>query len=505
MKRTVMLIMIITIVSKIFGLLRDIVLSYYYGISFISDAYIISITIPSVIFGFVVVGLLAGFIPMYNQVEKKEGLVAADVFTNNVLNILLIICTVIITLIFPFTNQIVRIFASGFDEKTILLTSAFTKVSTFAIYFSGLIALFTGYLQIKGDYAIPALIGLPLNVFIVISIVLSSEINVHFLSFGFVIATAAQLVFMIPSIRKNKFKYKKTFDFRNKHVMKMGLNTVPIILGVSANQINILVDRTIASQIVVGGISALNYASTLIGFVQGIFVWSITTAMFPIISKLSAKDDSEKFKKIIKESIVSVSLLTLPITIGTLIFSQQLIAVLYGRGAFDSTAITITSQALFFYSFGIIGVGFRDILTKVFYSMQETKTPMFNAALGIILNIVLNIILSRYLGIGGLALATSISANFTTILLFISIRKRIGPFGMMQISISFIKILFASLIMGAFARLSYTYMIHYLPETITLLSAIGVGVVSYFVIIYFMKIEDIEVIVVVIKERFGRK
>ena len=93
MKRTVLIIMIITIVSKLFGLLRDVVLSYYYGTSFISDAYIISTTIPSVIFGFVLVGLLAGFIPMYNQVEKEDGLAAADIFTNNVLNILLIICT----------------------------------------------------------------------------------------------------------------------------------------------------------------------------------------------------------------------------------------------------------------------------------------------------------------------------------------------------------------------------------------------------------------------------
>lgn len=505
MKKTVLIIMILTIFSKISGLFRDIFLSYYYGASYISDAYIVSITIPNVIFGFVIVGLLAGFIPMYSQVEKEEGIQSADIFTNNILNILLIFCTLFIFIVSPFTDQVVGLFASGFDERTLLLTSSFTKVSIYAIYFSGMIALFTGYLQIKGNFALPSLIGLPFNVFIVVSIYLSTKLNLHVLSYGFVIATAAQLVFLIPSLTKNNFRFKAILNFKNKHVLLMGLNSIPIILGASVNQINVLVDRTIASRILIGGVSALNYSSTLTGFIHAIFVWSITTAIFPMLSKLSVEKNFQDFKKIIKKSLVGVSILTFPITIGTLLFSQQLITLLYGRGAFDMNAVKITSEALFFYSFGIVGFGFRDILTKVFYSLHETKIPMFNAALGLMLNIVLNIILSRYLGIGGLALATSISATFTTILLFISVRKKIGPFGMKQISISFIKILFTSLVMGVFAKLSYMYMLSYLPQTIALLIAISVGVVSYFVIIYFMKIEDIDVIVAMIKDRFSRK
>jgi putative peptidoglycan lipid II flippase len=129
---------------------------------------------------------------------------------------------------------------------------------------------------------------------------------------------------------------------------------------------------------------------------------------------------------------------------------------------------------------------------------------MFNAAIGMVLNIVLNIILSRYLGIGGLALATSIAATFTTVLLFISLRKKIGPFGMKQISISFLKILFASSIMGLLAKLSFNYLTATLSQNISLLLAIGVGAVSYFVIIYFMKIEDVDVIVGAIKKKLGR-
>jgi putative peptidoglycan lipid II flippase len=177
---------------------------------------------------------------------------------------------------------------------------------------------------------------------------------------------------------------------------------------------------------------------------------------------------------------------------------------LFGRGAFDNTAINMTSNALFFYSIGMIGFSLRDILSRAFYSLQDTKTPMINAAIGMVLNIVLNLILSQFLGIGGLALATSIAAIFTTALLFISLRKKIGPFGMKQISISFLKILFASSIMGFLAKLSFNYLTASLSQNVSLLLAIGVGAVSYFVIIYFMKIEDVDVLVRAIKKKLGR-
>jgi len=194
----------------------------------------------------------------------------------------------------------------------------------------------------------------------------------------------------------------------------------------------------------------------------------------------------------------------IPITIGSMLFAHQIVDLVFGRGAFDFNAISMTASALFFYSLGMMGFGLREVISRVFYASQDTKTPMVNAGVGMVVNIILNVILSRYLGIGGLALATSIAAIFTTVLLFISLRKKIGPFGMKQISISFLKILFASLVMGGLAKLSFNYLTASLSQNLSLLIAIGVGAVSYFVIIYFMKIEDVDVIVGAIKKKLGR-
>ncbi|WP_339060515.1 murein biosynthesis integral membrane protein MurJ [Tepidibacillus marianensis] len=448
MKKTAILLMLITIVSKVFGFTRDITLSYFYGASNISDAYLISLTIPGAIFGFIGAGISTGYIPMYSKIEKEEQAGEANKYTNNLVNSLIIISTIIVVFSLLFTDELVKLFASGFNGDTLVIAILFTRVGLVGIYFTGLIFIFSGYLQLKGNYIIPALIAFPMNLIIILSIFLSYKTNIMVLAIGSVIATAFQFLFLLPFIHKKGYRYKFILNIKDKHMKEMAYIALPVIIGVSVNQINVLVDRTIASQIVEGGISALNYANRLNGFVQGIFVLSISTAMYPLISKMAAENNINGLKKSVSEAISGINLLVVPATVGFIIFAEPLIKLLFGRGAFNAQAISLTASALIFYSIGMIGFGLREILSRAFYSLQDTKTPTINGVVALIMNIVLNIVLSKFLGLGGLALATSISAIVTTVLLFISLRKKIGQFGMKKITISFVQVLFASLIMG---------------------------------------------------------
>lgn len=496
--------MIITLISKIFGFGRDIILSYFYGASNISDAYLISLTIPSVIFGLIGTGIVTAYIPMQSRVSDEFGIEEGDKFTSNFINIIMVFVSIFFVFGLVFTEPLIKLFASGFTNDTFTLSIVFTRISLAGMYFTALVTIFSGYLQLKNNYVIPALVGIPLNSIVIISIILASRGNHLILAIGTLVATASQVILMLPFIKKAKFKYTALLAFKDSRIIKTIYIAIPVIMGTSVNQINILVDRTLASSIAIGGISSLNYANRLNLFIQGLFVTSIITVMYPQISSFASNKNYEGIKKSLKESINIITIFVLPITIGTMIFSNQVVLMLFGRGAFDEIAIQMTSTALFFYAFGMLGFGYREVLARGFYSMQNTKTPMLNAALGMLLNIILNIILSRYLGIGGLALATSIAATFTTFLLFISLRKKIGPFGMKQISISFLKILFASSLMGGLAKLTFIYLTASLSQNLSLLMAISVGAVSYFVIIYFMKIEDVDVIVGAIKKKFGR-
>jgi len=494
MKKTAVLLMVITVLSKVFGFLRDITLSYFYGASSISDAYIISITITTVLFSLVITGISSGYIPLYKRIENDDGEKSARIFTNNVVNFVIIISTILIFFGLLFSDEIVKIFALGFDEDTLKIAVLFTRIGLVGIYFTSLTQLFSGYLQLNGKFAIPAIIGFPFNFIIILSIIISAKTNIIVLAIGGVIAALVQLLFLTPSLLKLKYRYVPSIQLRDENVKKMAFLVLPIAMGMSVDHINSMVDKTLASKIVEGGISALTYATRLNDFVIGIFVISFITVLFPLISKMAANENTNELKKSLSEVLSSVMLLVVPASIGIMVLAEPIIKLLFGRGHFDEQAIYLTSQTLFFYSIGMIGYGTREILIRAFYSLQDMKTPMINASIAVILNIILNIILSAYMGIGGLALATSIAALFSTCLLFLSLRKKIGPLGLSKLVVTMLKVILASGVMGAIVFLLNEYIWMDLDEVLKMGLVLFIGCSIYITIITMLKVEEVKII-----------
>lgn len=491
-KKAAILIMICTIISKVLGFGRELALAYFYGASSISDAYLISLTIPGVIFSFIGTGIATGFIPIYTDILNNKSEKEANIYMNNIINILLVVSTIIIAVTLLFTEEIVKLFAAGFNGDTLKLTMEFTKIYIFGIYFSGIIHIFTGFLQINNKFTIPSMIGVVFNILVIVAIIIGAKSNNYIIIVGTLIAKIIEVIIIIPYVYKQRYRYKFILTFKDENIKKMIYLSIPLILGVSVNQINVLVDRTIASSISIGGISALNYANRLNLFIQGVFVMSIATAMYPNISKMASENNIEGLKDRIFSAISAINILVVPCTIGAIIFSKEIVEILFGRGAFSSDAIKMTSIALVYYSIGMIGFGLREILSRLFYSMQDTKTPMINAAIAMGLNIILNIILAKKLGIGGLALATSISAIVCTILLMINLRVKIGKFDTIGMLKSFSKIIIASIIMGVISKYIYLNIFNIFNQNISLIMSIIIGASVYFIIIYFMKIEELD-------------
>lgn len=492
MKKTVVIIMGLSIATKLLGFIRETVLAYFYGASNISDAFLISLTIPDTLFEFIGIGLVTSFIPIYCDIKKGAKPGMRNYYMNNVTNFLLLLCTSITILVWAFTPQIVRIFAYGFTEETLALGVNFTRITVLGIFFRGVTYIFKGHLQIYNNYIVPELVGVFFSLVMILSIVFSHQYCITILAIGFVLAKTVEFIFVIPFAYKRGYRYKVFLNLHDENLKRMIYLALPGIMGISIDQLNTLIDRTIASKISVGGISALNYAFMLDMFIIGVFVLPIATVLYPKISKMAADGNIKGFKKVLANAINSISLLVIPATIGAVIFAEPIVKLLFGRGAFDGQAVSMTYNALIFYSVGMIGFGLREIFSRAFYSMQDTKTPMINAAIAMAMNIILNIILSKYMGIGGLALATSISAIFCMLLLLISLRKKIGPFEIGKISITFLKILYASLIMGIIAKFSFKYLTTALGESLSLAAAVGIGAVNYFSIIYLMKIYKFE-------------
>lgn len=487
--------MIITILSKVTGFLRDITLSYFYGASSISDAYIVSITISSVLFSLIIAGISTAYIPLYKNIEYNVSRFAAVKFTNNLINIVLIITTIIIIIGLAFSNLLVKVFAFGFDGDTLEVAVLFTRIGIVGIYFTSLTQLLVNYLQLNGKFVIPAMIGFPFNLIIILSIYISTHTDIIVLAIGSVLAALFQLIFLFPSLFKAKFRYSTTVQFNDPHIKKMSFVVFPIMIGISIDQINLMIDKTLASTIVEGGISALTYASRLNDFVQGIFVLSFVTVMFPVISNLVAQKNIADFKNSISGVISSVVIVVVPASVGIMVLSQPIIRLLFGHGNFDEQAIHMTSQALFYYCVGMIGYAIREVLNRTFYSLQDSKTPMFNAALAVVLNIVLNFVLSHYMGLKGLALATSISALFCSFLLALNLRKKIGPFGIKDNVITFLKVIFASCVMGIVIYAIEKYTLISWNPLLKMSAIIITGGLIYFLLITTLKVKESKLLI----------
>lgn len=491
-KSTAFLLMFITIISKILGFLREIALGYYYGASSVSDAFLISLTIPGVIYSFIGAALATGFVPLYQSIKIEDGRKKADEFTNNVINLLFVFSTLIIVLTIIFTEPIVKAFASGFDSETLDLCVMFTRIFVTGVYFSGLIFIYTSYLQVYNSFLIPVLLGIPFNIISILAIVFGAYYNNVYLIIGTLFAKIFEFVVLYPFIKKIGFKHQFNLKIRDENLIKMALMTLPLTLGISLNQINILIDRTLASQIAEGGISILNYSSRLNLFVQGVFITSLLTILYPKVSGLIAEKKIENVKTALWNTMSQFNIFLIPSTLVLCVFSKDITYLLYGNGSFSNDDLEQVSSTLLLFSVSMIAVGYRELFSKIFYAMQNTKTPTVNALLGLLMNIVLNLLFYKKFGLNGLAFATSISAILTSILLYLSLKKVLELKFNLELFKNFIKILFSSLILVFVMKFFVLILdINEINKMLSFILATIIGAICYLLSIYLMRIPQV--------------
>ncbi|WDU82049.1 lipid II flippase MurJ [Caloramator sp. Dgby_cultured_2] len=258
-----------------------------------------------------------------------------------------------------------------------------------------------------------------------------------------------------------------------------------------------------------GSIAVLNFANKLNMFVYGIFAVAITTVIYPTLSTYSAQENLRAYKDALIKGINVILLIMLPATIGMMVLRQPIVDIVFKRGAFDNNAAYLTSLALLFYSPGMIFVGVRDVIGRAFYSIKDTKTPMINGVVGVILNIILNIVLVKIMGVAGLALATSISVIVVTLLLIRSLNRKIEDIGMKKLISSFNKMLLSSLVMGVVVFVLNKYMqlkfgTGFKGDVISVFGCAFVGALAYFGMIHILKLEEYVYFVNIVKKKLKK-
>ena len=478
--RNMMLVASLTVLSKLIAIIRQIVLTNFFGASNISDAYILAQSIPNTLFLLVSSAIGVSFIPVFNQVRRNKGENEADLYTSRMINCVLIISSVIIVFSLIFSNQIIYIFASGFDSQTAMLASKYLRISVFSIYFIGMCGVLSSYLKIKGDFLVPSIIGIALSLVEITTCIIAYYYSDVILAIGITVAAVCQFLLVFFSSIKHGYKHHINLSVRDEWIKKSVLMSLPVMIGLGVDEVNVIVDRTIASGFQTGSISVLNYANTLVSIVHNTISVSIYTVLFTEVSELAVKNERQSMCKRIINALETALLLLIPATVGIIVFSHPIIHVLYERGNFSATSTELTSGAMVFYALYIVPNGIRLISQAYFYAYGRTKLCMIVGFIAVASNIILNLTLSRKIGLNGLALATSIGVLIGSVILFVKLYIENRDFSFKVLIVKSFIIFFNSMVMGIISYLFFQFMMGKISVLLNLILSVCLSLVIYF-------------------------
>ena len=493
MGQTTIMLMIVTVVSKIFGFLREAVMASYIGASDLKSIYTTANTLPVVIANFVAVGIISGFIPIYNKAKKEEGEKAAEDFTSNILNILMVFGVFAVVFGILLARPFSKILSPDLSGQSLDLATNYTRIMMFAVFAYLYSAVFRGYLNLKGNFFDPAITGIIMNIIIIAFTILTGLTkNPYMLIIGALLGNTLQYILFPRAARKKGYKHKKILDIHNKYVRSLMLVAVPIILSSAAGEISIIIDNSMASAFFgKASISKLFYSKTMLTMITGIITISITTALFPTIAELGASGQIEKMKKSISSSVVSTMLLVIPASIGMAVLAEPVIGVIFERNAFtreDTIAVAILVAA---YAPNNIFQSMIDVIDRGFYAVGDSKTPVIVVLIQQGLNVIFNLILIKFFGIRGLAYATVLSTAVGTILMAYQFRKKFGSFNFKTSIISIIKICIITAIMSLVAVRSNNFLAAHTSRLLALFGAIILAMLIYAILILNARMPEV--------------
>lgn len=444
-----------TLLSRIFGFIRDIFIANLFGAGMAADAFFVAFRIPNMLRSLLGEGALsAAYIPVFTQVSHTEGREKALEFSNVTLTVLGVFLTFFCLAAVGLAPILVHVMAPGFFAlpAKAALTVSLTRMMFPYLFFISLVALLSGTLNALGHFTMPALSPVFLNLWMIAAILFLSPllpVPVAGLAVGVLLGGVTQLLVLIPALRRRGFRFRFAFQWRHPAVRRVTLLMVPALLGLGVAQVNVFVDTVLASLLPAGSVSYLYYANRLVQFPQGIFGVGLGVALLPSLSRHAAERDLAGLKETLRFALGLVFFVSLPATTGLAVLGKPIINVLFERGKFGPLTTQGTAWALLFYSLGLAAFISVKVLAPVFYAQQDTRTPVGIAVRAMLLNIVLNLVLMGPLKQGGLALATSVSSAFNATLLLVYLHRRMGDLGGRLLLNSVWKSALGSFLMGA--------------------------------------------------------
>lgn len=507
MSKSMLIVMIFTMVSKVTGFLRETVLASHYGVSMYTDAFKTAQDLPCLFLSIIVTALSATLIPAYST-QLKQGREKANRFINNLFTVGLVFSVIVLVLtgafMRPLTGLLMR---DAEDPRTVELAIQLAMVMMPMGIFVFLARVTSAYLQANFSFVVPALSQLFLNFVIIAAILGSKGANIMYVAAGTVIGWALQFAVQLPSLRRTGLSYRPVFDLKEPGFREVLVLMIPVLVSSAFDQLYMVFDRMVAYRGAVGDPSALDYANRVSTMVSAVLLTTVATVLYPNLVRHA--DDKKKFSDDLSFGINLNLLIAVPAMLAMVLLSIPITRLVYERGEFTADYTMITAPLLACYCAGIFGVGLRELCNRCFYAFKDTVVPTIVGVGVVLLNIGLNYALHPLLGPAGIAAGTAISSTVSGFVLLFLLQRKQHVLNGGRVLRCLWKTVVSAGAMVAVLLVLYRVLALGTAGGMRLLMGMAVSVVAgilvYVVILKVLKAEELDMALAMFKRRLGRK
>lgn len=500
------------LLSNVLGLYRERMIAGTFGAGRMTDAFYASFKLPDLIFNLLILGALSSaFIPVFVEKLAEKNDAEAQEVANSFMNFILLAALVFGVIIYLAAPKLVPFLLPGFFSSSntgdnfnlYQLTVNLTRIMLLSPIFFSISGVFGGILNSYKRFVAYSMAPLVYNLSIIIAVVFFRDYfnpPIYAVTAGVIIGALCHALIQLPSVFSTGYRWRPMIDFKQGQVARIIKLMIPRALSIGANQINLFIDMIVAS-FFVGGITIINYANNIQTTPTVIFGISIATAIFPVLSESFSKNDMAEFMSNFSWSARRILFFMIPATVGIIVLRAQIVRLIYGIGNFSWNNTYWTTKALLFFAVGLVAQALIPLLVRAFYSIQDTKTPLYISLVTMLVNAVLSVSLPfirpLQLGVAGIALAFSIAGIVNAVLLFIWLHGKVGALDPdHKIFESTSRLILASLLMGLITYgslyffdmfINTGFVVGLLLQTI---GAVAAGVISYFIITWIFRCEE---------------
>lgn len=492
-----------SLVSRLFGLLRDRSLAAHFGAGDVLDAYFAAFKIPDFIFNLLLLGALSSaFIPIFTEYMHKNGKDEAWSFVNTLINIGITILTVTLLLIAIFAPTLAHFITPGFDDAKREMTVNLMRVMLLSPLFFGFSNLAGGILNSFKNFIVYAIAPILYNLGIIGGIIwLVPRFGYMGLAYGVVLGAFLHMMVQLPSVFALGYKYRMHINFHHPALKRMAVLMIPRVFGIAAQQVSVLINTVIASTLAVGSITVLNLGDNLASLPISIFGISFAVAVFPTLTEKYSLQKIGEFKEDVLRTLRQILFFILPTMMLYWLLRAQIVRLILGAGQFGWEDTRFTVSVVAFLVFGMWAQAIIPLLARSFYALQDTKTPFITSLVSLATNVIGALILIKYYRVVGLAMAVSISAMMNATILFIILQKRLGQMPLTNLVKTVGRIFIGSFVMGLMGYgtlqamswiLDTRTFVGLLVQTII---ATVVALLSYLVVMRLLKSPEVNLII----------